>query len=195
MVTYPEPTFDLGHHPGMWTEDDYLALPETDARVELVDGALLVSGGPGGSHQRLLAHLWRELSAHAPSGFEVMIGVQVVLRSGRIVIPDLVVTTTPGAEVSRYAAADIALTVEITSPSNAAVDRILKFHLYAEAGIPHHLLVDLHDGLRSSAYRLGGTGGYELDAHARRGEPLTLTGPFPVTLDLQALAGRPQASR
>ena len=41
-------------HTGPWTEDDYFALPETSACVELVDGALLVSPQSSVPHSRLI---------------------------------------------------------------------------------------------------------------------------------------------
>ena len=42
-----EATFEaVFAHLGPWTEDDYFALPDVPARVELVDGALLVTRCP-----------------------------------------------------------------------------------------------------------------------------------------------------
>jgi hypothetical protein len=50
-------------HAGPWTEDDYFALPDVPAPVELVDGALLVTPLSSIAHQRLIyetTHVLRE---------------------------------------------------------------------------------------------------------------------------------------
>jgi Uma2 family endonuclease len=98
------------------------------------------------------------------------------------------VVSTPGVERTVAEPADVALVVEITSPGNAVVDRALKPTLYAQAGIPNHLLIELGAepptaivfGLRRGHY-----------AETRRvdpGERLRLDEPFDVDVDLTALA-------
>lgn len=174
-------------HDGPWTEEDFLALPE-DRRIELVDGGLLMSPSAGRRHKRLSSRLWRVLDDVAPTEFEVLEAINVRIGPDRILIPDLAVVTDPGAEDAVADAAEVALVVEIVSPGSVAADRAVKPPLYAAAGIPHYLRVE-RDGASAVAYTLR-EGRYVEVTRAAAGEVLTLAEPFPVELDLSALARR-----
>ncbi|MGH3720646.1 MAG: hypothetical protein ACRDRI_17725 [Pseudonocardiaceae bacterium] len=50
------PVPEVFAHSGLWTEEEFLALP-VDRRVELLDGALLVNLSAGLRHQRLSSRL------------------------------------------------------------------------------------------------------------------------------------------
>jgi len=81
------PTLD--GHAQAWTEEEFLALPETVwPRLELLDGALLVSPAPHKAHQRFSRALANAMDAVLPSGWEVLEGINVRLATGRILIPD-----------------------------------------------------------------------------------------------------------
>lgn len=175
-------------HVGPWTEQDYLGLPADRQRIELLDGSLLVSPSAGFRHQRLSSQLWFALSASAPASLEVLEAINVRVAPGRILIPNLTVVNTPGANRTLAEPADVVLVVEITSPGNAVIDRALKPRLYAQAGIPHYLRVDQDDGGAGGvAYQLQ-CNSYREVARAAPGHPLVLLEPIPVTLDLTALA-------
>ena len=179
---------DLLDHVGPWTEPDYLALPEDRRRIELLDGGLLVSPAAGGRHQRLSSQLWHALGRAAPDELEVLEAVNVRVASGRILIPDLVVVTNPGLDLRLWDPTDVAMVVEIVSPGNAAADRAIKPALYAAAGIEHYLRVELgKPGPSSVAYQTH-RGHYREVRSSRPGEPMRLAEPFPVELDLAALA-------
>jgi Uma2 family endonuclease len=178
---------DLFDHDGPWTEPDFLALPE-ERRIELLDGELLVSPAPRHAHQRLSSRLWAALDAAAPDGFEVLEAVNVRVAPGRILIPDLVVVTNPGADVVLSQAADVAMVIEIVSPGSVAADRAVKPQLYAAAGIPTYLRIELDTGGASAVlYRLGHAG-YAGAGRAERGGTVSLAEPFLCSLDLFTLA-------
>jgi Uma2 family endonuclease len=148
-------------HRGPWTEDDYLALPDHEGqRIELVDGDLIVSGVGDLQHQELGFRLCRELDRQLPDEFAPFHEANVRLETGRILIPDVVVTTNLG-NTQILDAADVVLVGEVVSPSSRSMDRILKPELLAEAGITWYLRVErdrrlelfLHHGERSS-YRV-----------------------------------------
>lgn len=170
-----------------WTEEEYLALGETSDRVELFDGSLLVSPAPTFRHQRISQRLVRLLEpAAAAAGLEVFEAVNVRLRPGRIPIPDLVVTRPVDLDELVAEAEVVALICEIISPSNAATDKLLKMHHYAEAGIPWYLLVD-PQLVTVLLFRLEGSR-YVLHAEGRPSEPLHLDEPIVVDIDPAVLA-------
>ncbi len=181
------PVPEVFEHTGPWTEAEFLALP-VDRRVELLDGALLVSPSARVRHQRLSFRLAVALDAAVPLGLEVLEAINVRVGPGKILIPDLAVVAVPGIDLTMCEAADVVLIVEITSPGNAAVDRAVKPQLYAQAGVPHYLRIELGEaGPRALVYRLT-CGHYVQMACADPGNPLVLTEPITVTLDLAALA-------
>jgi Uma2 family endonuclease len=171
----------------LWTEAEFLALP-VDRRLELLDGALLVSPSARVSHQWLSSRLWAAFDAVIPFGLEVLDAINVRVGPGKILIPDLTVVTVPRRDLTVCEAADAVLVVEITSPGDAAVDCAVKPQLYARAGIPHYLRIELAEaGPRAVVYRLR-RDHYTETARAEPGQPLVLTEPIAVSLDLAALA-------
>ena len=90
------PVPELSEYVGPWTEEDFLALP-VDRRVELLDGALLVSPSARGKHQRLSSRLAIAFDAVVPVGLEVLEAVNVRVGPDKILIPDLVMITAPGS--------------------------------------------------------------------------------------------------
>jgi len=78
------------------------------------------------------------------------------------------------------------LAAEVVSRSSRSDDRFRKPALYAQAGIPCYLRVELGQP-HVVAYRIGADGLYEEAGRAATGEVLTLTEPFPITVDPAAL--------
>ncbi|MGH3687302.1 MAG: Uma2 family endonuclease [Pseudonocardiaceae bacterium] len=175
-------------HVGPWTEQDYLALPADRRRIELLDGSLLVSPSADCRHQRLSFQLCYALSVTAPDGFEVLEAINVRVAPGRILIPDLAVVSTPGVERTVIEPAEVVLVVEITSPGNAVVDRAIKPELYACAGIPHYLLIELGAAPPTAVVFGLRRGRYVPVRRVGPGERLWLDEPFAVDADLAALA-------
>ena len=177
-----------------WTEEDFLALP-VDRRIELLDGALLVSPMARGGHQRMSFRVSVALDAAAPEGLEVLETVNVRVAPGRILIPDIVVINKPGLDVVVYDPAVVVMVVEITGKGRPAADRAIKPALYARAGIPHYLRIELRDGGPVGfVYRLVKRRYVEV-ARSAPGQPLVLTEPIAVTLDLAALAAATRPPR
>ena len=177
-------------HPEPWTEAEYLALGETSNRIELIDGGLWVSPAPNRPHQEISFILLAALRPAArAAGLRAQFAVNVRLAAGRIVIPDLVV-----AKVGRLGGvaevSDVVLVSEITSPSNAAIDRVQKMQFYAAARIGWYLLVEPdmtdYESIEVRLFRLQDEH-YVEHAVARDGEVLASDTPFAINLDTAAL--------
>jgi Uma2 family endonuclease len=183
--TEPEAGYSIPLRPEGWTVEEVLALPEEQAslqRIELVDGALLVSPAPTSGHQRLLQKLQFAFAPALPEGTELLPGVNVRFGGQRLLIPDLVVLTCTAVDTVAYAANEVLLAAEIVSPSTRVQDRILKRAIYAEALIPFYLLVEPGEPDTATLFELQG-GDYEPIAKSVNGE-LHLTRPFEATLRL-----------
>jgi Uma2 family endonuclease len=159
-----------------WTEEEYLALGETEDRVELFEGDLHVSSSPTPRHQRICGKLYTSLDAPSEAcGLHVHTAVNLRLKPGTIVIPDLTITSAIDFDARVVSADRAKLVCEVTSPSNATTDKVLKMHYYAEAGIPWYLLVE-HETATLRLHRLENSA-YILHATVRPGDVLRLVEP------------------
>jgi Uma2 family endonuclease len=78
--------------------DDLAHTPDDNRRYELLDGALLVTPSRRPLHQRVSKRLQRQLEAHFEDrelGEVFDAPVDVILTLHDVVVPDLVVVTTP----------------------------------------------------------------------------------------------------
>ncbi|MEU9737619.1 Uma2 family endonuclease [Micromonospora chersina] len=168
-------------HDGPWTEEEYLARGETQQRVELFDGSLHVTPAPTPRHQRIQRNLGNILEAAAREvGLELLEGVNVRLKPGRIPIPDLVVTEAIDFDRPVIEAGDVRLVCEVLSPSNAATDKVLRMHYYAAADIEWHLLVEQENGTLHLYRRQGRH--YREESVTKPGAALELTEPVRATI-------------
>ncbi|MFV2096884.1 MULTISPECIES: Uma2 family endonuclease [unclassified Micromonospora] len=172
-----------------WDEASYSALGRTPDRTELLDGCLWTSSAPSKRHQQLSFLLMSALYPAARSaGLKAYEAINVRLRTDRIVIPDLVVADTD-SEGSITDAAEVLLICEITSPSNAATDRLLKLQLYAAARISWYLLVEPElpnpSAVTLRLFRLDNEH-YVEHLTATKDDVLTTDQPFQFTLDTAA---------
>jgi len=169
-------------HEGPWTEEEYLAFGETVDRIELWDGDLHVSPNPAPRHNRVVRRLANALDPGAQARqLSVDTEINVHLKTGRIVIPDLAITSDIDIDDPLVPADAIMLVCEVVSPSNATTDKVLKMHYYAEAGIPWYLLVE-HKTTALRLYRREGLK-YLLHDEAEPGQVLRLT--EPVTAEIR----------
>ena len=168
------------------TEEEFLAIGETPERIELFDGSLHVSPGPTPRHQRISLLLATTLTPGAnAAGLQVLEAVNLRVGTNRIPIPDLVMATDIDLDELVVDASDVRFVCEITSPSNASIDKVLKMHYYANAGIPWYLVVDT----KSRTLRLHRLDGdiYVEEATCDAGQALRLTEPVDATIDLGEL--------
>jgi Uma2 family endonuclease len=125
--------------------DDLADTPDDGKRYELLDGALVVSPSPRPLHQRVSKRLQRQLEAFFEDGGlgEVFNApVDVILTVHDVVVPDLVVVTTPPQITERAIEGPPAIIVEVLSPASRARDRTMKAERHAALGVPHYWIVD-----------------------------------------------------
>jgi Uma2 family endonuclease len=174
---------------GPWTEEEYFALGESNERIELFDGTLLLSPTASLSHQRISRRLANALEAAASQQLWVEEAVNLRVGQNRILIPDVVVGTGRD-DILVVDARDVRLVIEVVSPGNAANDRVLKMRAYAVAGIPWYLLVE-RDGadVVLQLYRLEDTH-YVAEAVAKGDELLHLVEPIRIDISPAQLLER-----
>jgi len=121
------------------TEEEFLSLPESTEKVELVDGEVILSPSPSYRHQWILRKVVRALEDWASTQTqEVTVGMaplDVRFAAGRILQPDAFVLFARVAPEHEGPISEVpALCVEVMS-GNRAYDRMTKRLIYAEAGV------------------------------------------------------------
>ena len=166
--------------PDVWTEADLDSLPDDGNRFEILEGSLLATPPRGGRHQYIGDELRGRLSSAAPPGWRVVTAIGVRVPRGNL-IPDIVVLRA-GADLDLtwHDAADVALVVEIASPSTETIDRGSKALKYAEARIPSYWRVAVDGTL--TVHELAADAGHAVVATAAPGDTWTATQPFDVTI-------------
>ncbi|MBE1593203.1 Uma2 family endonuclease [Nonomuraea angiospora] len=198
LVAHPPPRrarlFALPLTTDGYTLDDWLKLPETGERIELIDGCFVVSPLPSYGHALVASRLVRILDDARPQDYEVVgAGNLKVGEDG--LIPDVVLGRAKAILEGPVAlpASDAVCVAEVVSPGKVSRDRdyTIKPPKYAAAGIAVFIRVDLEgdDAPRVEVFNLSGEG-YELVAEGKAGNVLSLDQPFPLSFDPAVLTGR-----
>jgi Uma2 family endonuclease len=132
-------------HMPTYTIDDLESFPDDGNRYELLDGYLLVTPGPGFSHQLVESRLIQLLGAYLnPVGHALALGHGTVeLRPKTHLEPDVLVLPAPRAGEKEWA--DFSnwwLAVEVFSRGSRMYDRNVKRDAYLALGVAEVWLVD-----------------------------------------------------
>ena len=127
------------------TLDEFLELPPTEQRCELIDGVVRMAAFATPAHQFLLAILAYRLTQQITEA-----GLGVALPSTGVILTDNTALR-PGIAVIRTGRTDIIgstaingapdIVIEILS-SNRRADLVRKRELYAAAGVPEYWILD-----------------------------------------------------
>lgn len=128
------------------TELEFLSLPKSNQRIELVDGEVIAAPSPTLRHQELLGRVYESLRAWARAGAVDTTVVQAPLdvrfAPGRILQPDVMVFLPAlPADIELPVSRVPSLVIEVVS-SNRIYDRVAKRAIYGNAGTQEYWLVD-----------------------------------------------------
>lgn len=132
-----------------FTREEVLAFPEDGNRYELVHGELLVSPAPRTRHQRIVGRLHFGLMQYVEEhrAGEVLMSPADISWGGLpdvLVQPDLFVVPSQFGRVREWIEIEqLALVIEVLSPSTARYDRFTKRRLYQEMRVPVYWVIDL----------------------------------------------------
>jgi Uma2 family endonuclease len=140
------------------TAAQFLELPQTTTRIELIDGVVIYPFGPPPQetefsaspapeidHQLLAGALYTRIGQAVTGGTVLFALVDIHLDDDLVIQPD-VMWIAPGSrcvlEDGRYRRAAPDLVVEVLSPGTAYRDQSVKFHLYEEYGAREYWIAD-----------------------------------------------------
>jgi Uma2 family endonuclease len=176
-----QPKHDWESPARAWTESDLANLPADGHRYEIIDGSLHVTPPASFGHHELADEIRAALRAARPRGWRVIREAGVRLPDGNV-IPDVVVLRPGVPDDGLWAQpAEVALVVEVESPSSRRHDRFTKPALYAEAGIEAYWRIEQTDqGPVAHLYRRAAPEHYELLGSIGPDEVFKVDLPFPV---------------
>ncbi len=125
------------------TVDDLEKLPDYGFRYELHEGNLVIMSPATAWHFQVIMRLVAALS-RAGRHVSGEVGIRFGLRDSRTA--DVAVFHKPfDDDVAFFPPSDIAIAVEVVSPSSQEMDRVTKPRHYAQAGIPEYWRVERAD--------------------------------------------------
>jgi Uma2 family endonuclease len=137
------------------TATEFLALPETNQRMELINGelfsygAVAMSPAPQLDHQKLVVKLIALLVAIAQDGEVFTAPTDVYMDDDNVVQPDVLWIAPQSqcvAEEGKHLRGAPDLIVEVLSPGTARQDKVGKFNLYEQHGVREYWIADpVHD--------------------------------------------------
>jgi Uma2 family endonuclease len=123
----------------------FLALGETDRRLELVDGVVVMSPSPQPKHQRVALFIVEQLlsSVRRLPGAELYYETDVALAPLLVYQPDVMIFA-PGVLPRNPRSIDLPpdLAIEILSPDNRRHDLVTKREDYEKFGVGEYWIVD-----------------------------------------------------
>jgi Uma2 family endonuclease len=129
------------------SREDFMRLAEAgiladDERVELIDGQLVAVSPEDPEHGSLVRRLTTLLAArYAPLGGEVGSSTTLDAGEGQLPLPDVLVLRRPVG--GRHPVGADALMVVEVSRSSLAFDTSIKARIYAAAGVPLYVVVNV----------------------------------------------------
>lgn len=171
---------------------EYEALPEEICRrIEVVDGAIIVSAAPRRLHQDIARRLANALEGACGTRFAVSTDVDLRLRDVPLLNrrADIVVYDAALPYDALLRPQHCLLVAEVMSPGSVTTDQTDKPAEYASAGIRHYWRAE-HDPAESVlsvfCYRLDPTTGTYASAGVHSGK-MIVTEPVSITVDLTTL--------
>ena len=128
------------------TVAEYLALPETNRLIELLDGEIIVHPPPSDPHQKVSLALTRFLLESAPEGTIRVAPIGLYVDDHNYVEPDLFWVSAENTRCvlidNQYWHGGPDLVIEILSSSTAYHDNEIKYALYQQIGVREYWIVD-----------------------------------------------------
>lgn len=142
-------TDDIGAEPchaGLrMTANEFMALPESHTRYELLDGIVIVSPSPSFWHQRVVSEVLVEISTYLRANAVGVVVADIDVRLGDNLVyrPDLVfLGHEKAARCTDRVEVVPDLVVEVVSPASRGYDARTKHADYEAAGVGEHWLID-----------------------------------------------------
>lgn len=161
-------------------------VPADGKKAEVIEGLLVLSPSPSGGHGFIQGELLAQLIRLSPERFTVTNTVTLEMAAtGERYVPDILVIdkrVVKGRREWRFPADCAELVVEIVSPHNARIDRVVKVRGYAACGVPLYLLVDPLEQ-RVTLFSEPAGESYQRVVPVRFGGHVTLPEPFDGKID------------
>lgn len=129
------------------TLEEFLALPETNRIVELINGEMIMSPPPSDVHQAVIGSLHFFIRGLIEGGILRFAPTGIRFDDENLPEPDIFWISPENAicklgEDGRYWEGAPDLIIEILSPSTAVKDKREKFQLYQKYGVKEYWIVD-----------------------------------------------------